>query len=245
MIRICPTLMVFIFAVSTGYAQHTAVEDRAIKAFDVQAEVNRISRFILSESRLDSIVNKALANSYEIKMAETLVDQDLEQLKISQKNWSNALTVGVNLFGYNITPSSVDPSATLTEVAVLNNAAVTLLISPYNLLTMNNRTKTVKKRLEMDYHALENTRRKVKMAITNKFLDYQKSLEAYILAENSVMLADEVKHLSDEFFKQGRLSPQEYNEVLQTVSANQRALLDAETTVMKYKLELEYLIGEK
>ena len=90
----------------------------------------------------------------------------------------------------------------------------------------------------------EDMRREIKIFITQKFLDYQSALEAYILNENNLMISNELKHVADQEFKRGLMSNTEYNQILGGVMENRMSLLETENTVMKLKFEIEILMKD-
>ncbi|MEM6523408.1 MAG: TolC family protein [Bacteroidota bacterium] len=208
--------------------------------FNASAELLQVQALLISETEMDTLVDKVLKSSYRLKMSEAEIASLNEEKKIESRSWMRSLTVGVNMFGYNVTPSSLEETST-TQLSVLSNASMTLLISPFELIGQKNRIKRAQYRVNQREMAMEDTRREIKIFIIKKFLDYQAALEAYILNENNLMISDELKHVADQDFKRGVISNAEYNQILGGVMQNRLNLLEAENTVMKLKFELEIL----
>ncbi len=211
--------------------------------FDASKELTQVQALLISEAEMDTLVDKVLKSSYKLKMSEAAIASLQEEKKIESRSWMRSLTVGVNMFGYNVTPSTLEESST-TQLSVLSNASVTLLISPFELIGQKNRIKRAQYRVARQEMVLENTRREIKIYVTNKFLDYQAALEAYILNENNLMISNELKHVADQDFKRGVISNSEYNLILAGVMQNRMNLLETENRVMKLKFELEILMKD-
>lgn len=212
-------------------------------SFDASKELQEIQALLISESEMDTIVSKVLKSSYQLKRTEEQIAGFEQEKKIAGKNWMRSFTVGVNMFGYNVVPSSLDNTNT-TQFSVLSNASVTLLISPYDLFTQKNRNKRAQYRINEQEMLYEDIRRNAKIYIINKFLDYQAALEAYILNENNLMISNELKHVADQEFKRGTISNAEYNQILAGVMRNRMDLLGSENAVMKLKFEIEILMKD-
>ena len=212
-------------------------------SFDALGELKQIQVLLLSESEMDSIVNKVLRSSYAIKMSKAEVASLREEAKMERRSWMRSFNVGVNMFGYNVTPSTLEGAGN-TQVSLLSNASLTLLISPYDLIGQKNRIRRANHRVAMYEMSMYDKRRSIKIQIINKFLEYQSSLEAYILNENNLMISEELKHVADENFKRGTISNLEYNKVLGGVMQNRLDLLNVETQVMKLKYEIELLMQD-
>ena len=211
--------------------------------FDASEELMEIQALLISESEMDTIVNKVLRSSYRLKGMTEQIAALNEQKKLESKNWMRSFTIGVNMFGYNVIPSSIDNTST-TQFSVLSNASVTLLINPYDLFGQKNQTKRAQHRVKQHEMMWEDMRREIKIFITQKFLDYQSALEAYILNENNLMISNELKHVADQEFKRGLMSNTEYNQILGGVMENRMSLLETENTVMKLKFEIEILMKD-
>ena len=209
--------------------------------FNASEELLQIQALLLSEAEMDTIVDLVLSASYRLKMADAEIASLNEEKKIESRSWMRSLTVGVNMFGYNVTPSTVEATST-TQLSVLSNASVTLLISPFELIGQKNRIKRAQYRVTKQELVMQDARREIKILIIKKFLNYQAALEAYILNENNLMISNELKHVADEDFKRGTISNTEYNQILAGVMQNRMNLLEAENTVMKLKFELEILM---
>ena len=192
---------------------------------------------------MDTIVDKVLKSSYKLRMANIEVASLQEEQKIESRSWMRSLTVGVNMFGYNVTPSTLEDAST-TQLSVLSNASMTLLINPFELIGQKNRMKRAKYRVAKQEMLLQDSRREIKVFIIKKFLDYQAALEAYILNENNLMISSELKYVADQDFKRGSISNAEYNQILSGVMQNRMNLLEAENIVMKLKFELEILMQD-
>lgn len=217
---------------------------------EYESEINapraleEIKALLLSESDMDSVVKRVIKNSYALKMAEAEYASLKEEVRIEGKSWMKSFTIGLNLFGYNVTPAQTEEVTGTTQVSVLSNAAVTLLISPYDLIGQKNRTKRARHRANMQEMSLYDKTRQVKIYIINKFLNYQAALESYILTENSMMLAEELKAIAEENFKRGSITTQEYNNALSGLMQSRMSLLEVENAVLKTKLEIEVLMGK-
>lgn len=212
-------------------------------SFDASEELKEIQALLISESEMDTIVSKVLKSSYQLKRTEEQISGFEQEKKIAGKNWMRSFTVGVNMFGYNVVPSSIENTNT-TQFSVLSNASVTLLISPYDLFTQKNRNKRAQYRINEQEMLYEDIRRNAKIYIIKKFLDYQAALEAYILNENNLMISNELKHVADQEFKRGTISNAEYNQILGGVMRNRMDLLGSENAVMKLKFEIEILMKD-
>ncbi|MBC6400768.1 MAG: TolC family protein [Ekhidna sp.] len=211
--------------------------------FNASEKLLQVQALLISETEMDTIVDKVLRSSYRLKMYDAEVASLNEEKKIESRSWMRSLTIGVNMFGYNVTPSTLEETST-TQLSVLSNASVTLLISPFELIGQKNRIKRAQYRVIKQEMVLEDSRREAKIFITKKFLDYQAALEAYILNENNLMISKELKHVADEEFKRGVISNTEYNQILGGVMQNRLNLLEAENAVMKLKFELEILMKD-
>ena len=212
-------------------------------SFNASEELLQVQALLISEAEMDTIVDKVLKSSYRLKMEDAEIASLNEEKKIESRSWMRSLTVGVNMFGYNVTPSSLEESST-TQLSVLSNASVTLLINPFELIGQKNRIKRAQYRVTRQQMVREDSRRDIKILVVKKFLDYQAALEAYILNENNLMISNELKHVADEDFKRGSISNTEYNQILSGVMQNRMNLLEAENTVMKLKFELEILMKD-
>jgi len=212
-------------------------------SFNALEELVQIQALLISEAEMDTIVDKVLKSSYSLKMSDAEIASLNEEKKIESRGWMRSLTVGVNMFGYNVTPSTLEENST-TQLSVLSNASVTLLISPFELIGQKNRIKRAQYRVNKQEMVRQNSRREIKIFIIKKFLDYQAALEAYILNENNLMISSELKHVADQDFKRGTITNTEYNQILSGVMQNRMNLLEAENTVMKLKFELEILMND-
>ena len=211
--------------------------------FDASQELQQLQRLLLSETNMDSIVSKVVENSYALKMTAAEVESLREEVKMEGKSWMRSFAVGVNLFGYNVTPSQAN-EANATQLSLLSNASVTLLISPYDIIGQKNRIKRARHRVAMQEMSLMDKRREVKIYIINKFLQYQEALEAYIINENNLLISEELKHVADEQFKKGIISNAAYNEILGGLMQNRLGMLKAESLAMKLKFEIELSMND-
>lgn len=211
--------------------------------FNATEELMEIQALLISESEMDTIVNKVLQSSYQLKRTEEQIAGLKEAKKLDSRTWMRSFTVGVNMFGYNVIPSTVDNSST-TQFSVLSNASVTLLINPYDIFGQKNRTRMAQHRVNEQQMLKEDIRRETKIFIVQKFLDYQAALESYILNENNLMISNELKHVADQEFKRGIISNADYNQILGRVMENRKDLLEAENIVMKLKYQIEILMED-
>ncbi|NQZ78832.1 MAG: TolC family protein [Ekhidna sp.] len=211
--------------------------------FNAPEELMQVQALLLSEAEMDTIVDKVLRSSYRIKMSDAEIASLREESKIIKRNWMRSLSVGVNLFGYNVTPANLNEGST-TQLSVLSNASVTLLLNPFELIGQRNRTQKALYQVTKQEMVMNDSRREIKIMVVKKFLDYQAALEAYILNENNLMISNELKHVADEDFKRGMISNAEYNQILAGVMQNRLNLLGAENAVMKLKFELELLMKD-
>jgi len=230
--------LIMFCALTTG-----AQESSSEFIFDASYELRQVQALLLSESDMDSVVNKVLASSYILKMSEAEISSLVEEAKMEKRSWMRSFTVGVNMFGYNVTPSSLEGTST-TQVSVLSNAAMTLLISPYDLIGQKNRIRRAKHRVNMHEMSMQDKRREIKISIIKLFLDYQAALESYIINENNLMISEELKHVADEEFKRGTTSNADYNKVLAGVMQSRLSLLEAENSAMKLKFQIELLMRD-
>ncbi len=212
--------------------------------FDASKELLQIQSLLISEAEMDTIVNKVLRSSYTLRMADAQIAALNEEVKIERKSWMKSFSVGINLFGFSVTPSSIEGASNTTQVSVLSNAAVTLLVNPFEFMSQKNRMKKAKYTMTQQQMAMSNARREIKIFIVKKFLDYQAALESYILSENNLMISNELKHVADEDFKRGAISNAEYNQILAGVMQNRQNLLQTENVVIKLKYELEILMND-
>jgi len=212
-------------------------------SFNASEELLQVQALLISEAEMDTIVSKVLKSSYRLKMADAEIASLNEERKIESRSWMRSLTVGINMFGYNVTPSTREETSS-TQLSVLSNASVTLLISPFEMIGQKNRIKRAQYRVAKQEMILQDSQREIKIFIIKKFLNYQAALEAYILNENNLMISSELKHVADQDFKRGAISNSEYNQILTGVMQNRMNLLEAENTVMKLKFELEILMKD-
>lgn len=234
------SLRTFTFICAIGFATSLEAQE---PAFDASEELIQVQALLISEAEMDTIVDKVLKSSYRLKMAAIEIASLNEEKRIESRSWMRSLTVGVNMFGYNVTPSTVEETST-TQLSVLSNASMTLLISPFELIGQKNRMKLAQFRVSRHEMILQDSRRKIKIMVIQKFLDYQAALEAYIFSENNLMISSELKYVADQDFKRGAISNAEYNQILSGVMQNRLNLLQAENTVMKLKFELEILMND-
>jgi len=211
-------------------------------SFDASGELTQIQALLISEADMDSVISNVLKSSYALKMYGTEVAAADEEVKMERRSWMRSLTVGVNMFGYNVLPSAENRPST-TQLSVLSNASMTLLINPFDLMGQKNRMKAARYRVARQEYIMENARRDIAIIVTQKFLDYQAALEAYILNENNLMISEELKHVADKSFKRGAISNAEYNQILSSVMQNRMNLLQSENAVLKLKFELERLMN--
>ena len=211
--------------------------------FNAPEELMQVQALLLSEAEMDTIVDKVLRSSYRNKMSDAEIASLREESKIIKRNWMRSLSVGVNLFGYNVTPANLNEGST-TQLSVLSNASVPLLLNPFELIGQRNRTQKALYQVTKQEMVMNDSRREIKIMVVKKFLDYQAALEAYILNENNLMISNELKHVADEDFKRGMISNAEYNQILAGVMQNRLNLLGAENAVMKLKFELELLMKD-
>lgn len=210
---------------------------------DPKAELMQIKTMLLSESNLDSIVERVINKSYDLMSSKSKIAAVDEEVKLEKKSWMRSFTLGVNLLGYNLTPAQAEQGS-VTQLSMMSNAQATLLISPYDLLSRRNRIERARHMRSMYVHDLDNKRRELKIFIVKKFLSYQEALETFIICENNLMISEEIKQLADDRFRQARISTEEYNLAISSVMKYRTDLLKAESAAMKYKYELEILMSE-
>lgn len=246
-------IFIILFAVGASLASYRSdaqyvdslwmIQQNEKKAM-AEASLEQIKTLLLKESNIDSIVDKVVASSNLLAQTEAKIIQSEEQVKMEGKSWMRSLTVGVNLLGYNVNQIQ-GTDATSIQMSALSNANLTLFINPYEIFSRKNRIKFANQEVEKQRQVYFNQRREIKIYITRKFIEYQAALESYILSENDLLIADEAKHLSDELFKQGRISNQEYNMALGAVNKRKQELLKAESLATRLKMEIEYFIAEE
>jgi len=210
----------------------------------VEDALDQIRKFLLSETSLDSITDKVLKNSHQLNLSYARVAQAEENSRIESKSWMRSFTVGINLFGYSVVPATLDQESQAIQTSSLSNASVTLLLSPFDILTRHNRIKVARQEIEAQRRSMLDLRRQTKLFVTMKFLEYQEALETYVIQENNFMIAEEAKHIADVQFKQGRIDNEGYNKAVAGVLKYRADLLKAEGKVLKLKYELEILMTE-
>ena len=211
---------------------------------NAQQELAGIKALLLDINHIDTIIEKALANSYTLKLDEARIKQQHHAIKQERKSWSRSFRFGVNFFNISTNPSPADGNVSVTQASVLSNVGLTLGINPEDFINRKSRIRVAEQELEvrsMDFHR---DRRQLEAFVIGKFLDYQQALEIFIIRENNLMISEENKLVADEQFRQGRISSQDYNKMLGDLMLKQEALVRAETSVMKLKKEIELIISE-
>jgi outer membrane protein TolC len=222
----------------------TTIESRAA-SFDVKAELEMIQKLIINEVNLDSLIERAYANSAQLAQSQTIVDQQEQLLRVEQKSWMRSLQFGVNFFNISTRPSGTVAGAAVTHAPVLSNIGLSLSVNPADIFSRNNRIKVAAQEVEVTKLELEKDKLELKVYITRKFLEYQEALELYILRENSLMIAEENLVMANEKFKQGRMQSATYNVIMEDLMLKKQGLIKAETQVLLRKSELEIFTGIK
>lgn len=206
-----------------------------------QQEIASIQALLLDVTNIDSIVDKALANSYTLQLDEARVKQQQYAIRQERNSWSRSFRFGVNFFNVSTAPSTTDGSVSVTQASVLSNIGLTLGINPEDFVNRKSRIRVAEQELEIRQYDLSRDRRQLESFVIGKFLEYQQALEIFIIRENSLMISEENKLVADEQFRQGRINSQSYNKMLGDLMLKQEALVRAETTVMKLKREIEVI----
>lgn len=208
-----------------------------------QQELETIQALLLDVTNIDSIVEKALANSYTLQLDEARVKQQQYSIKQERNSWSRSFRFGVNFFNISTVPSANDGNVSVTQASVLSNIGLTLGVNPEDFINRKSRIRVAEQELEVRKLDLHRDRRDIESFVIGKFLEYQQALEVFIIRENNLMISEENKLVADEQFRQGRISTLEYNKLLGDLMLKQEALVRAETIVMKLKKEIELIIS--
>lgn len=207
-------------------------------------ELAGIKALLLNIHSIDSIVERALAHSYTLKLDRARIRQQQYAIKQERNSWSRSFRFGVNFFNISTTPSPSDGSVSVTQASVLSNIGLTLGINPEDFINRKSRIKVAEQELEVRSMDLRRDRRELEAFVIGKFLEYQQALEIYIVRENNLMISEENKLVADEQFRQGRISTHAYNKMLGDLMLKQEALIRAETAVMKLKREIEIITSD-
>ncbi len=220
----------------------TGIQDTS--SLNPQQELENIELLLLDVTNIDSIVEKALTNSYTLQLDEAKIKQQQYTIKQERNGWSRSFRFGVNFFNISTVPSASDGNASVTQASLLSNVGLTLGLNPEDFINRKNRIRVAEQELKVRQMDMQRDRRALESFIIGKFLEYQQALEIFIIRENNLMISEENKLVADEQFRQGRISTLAYNKMLGDLMLKQEALVRTETTVMKLKREIELIISE-
>jgi len=195
---------------------------------DYQYEKQLIQILLQDEHALDSIVDRALNNSYTLKSLQAEVTQKQEALAQSKRSWLSSFIVGVNVFSQS-TAFDETTQTSVTTAGFLPNMGVSLNVNPEKLVNLKSNARIARQDIIRAENAMKEQRRALRVFIVGKYYEYMEALNVLELRYNTYETQRESQLQAQQKFKRGEAT---YEEVLLA----QNGLINAEESLMKAEI---------
>lgn len=202
---------------------------------DVAAERKLIEDILQNEEHLDSLVNRALQNSYWIKGFEAELAQQHENVKQEKNRWVSTFRMGVNFFSINTQVNSNNES--VTTAGLLPQLGLTLSIDPERFISRSSYIREAKYNVTRAENQVQHQHRQIRLEIVQLFYQYMETLGILELRQIAQQTQQEQCTLIEAKFKRGE-------EQMEAVLLNQNALLMTSEAVIKAQLQIRKLKQE-
>lgn len=213
----------------------TAARVMAQAVTNVVAERKLIEDILQNEAQLDSLVNRALQNSYWIKGFEAELAQQHENVKQEKNRWVSTFRMGVNFFSINTQVNSNNES--VTTAGFLPQVGLTLSIDPERFISRSSYIREAKYNVTRAENQVQHQRKQIRLEIVQLFYQYMETLGILELRQIAQQTQQEQCTLIEAKFKRGE-------EQMEAVLLNQNALLMTSEAVIKAQLQIRKIKQE-
>ena len=202
---------------------------------DPAQEKKLIESLLTNEAQLDSLVARALQNSYWIQGFEAELAQQHENVLQEKKRWVSSFRMGVNFFSLNTQVNSNNES--VTTAGILPQLGLTLSIDPERFISRSSYIREAKLQVTRAHNQVLHQRRQLRVEIVQLFYHYLETLGLLELRLQAQQTQQEQCTLIEAKFKKGE-------EQLEAVLLNQNALVLTNEAVLKAQLQVRKLKRE-
>lgn len=193
----------------------------------VVSERDWVMSVLSDQDALDTLVEKALTNSYWLKSYEGELAQQYENVKQEKNKWLSTFRFGINFFSINTTVNEQNQS--VTTAGLFPTVGLNLTVDPEKFINRGSYVREAQYNVTRAENQLLHQRKQIRTEITRLFYQYLEALGIQELREAANQTQKEQCVLVEERFKKGE-------ETMETVLLNQNALLLTEEAVLKSKI---------
>jgi outer membrane protein TolC len=201
-------------------------------AVDTAAEKKLIEALLQNESLMDSLINRALMNSYWIKGFEAELAQQYENVTQEKNRWVSTFRMGINFFSVNTQVNANNES--VTTAGILPQLGLTLSIDPERFISRKSYIREAQYNVTRAQQQVQHQRRQIRLELVQLFYQYLEMLGVLELRQTAQQTQQEQCILMEEKFKRGE-------EQMEAVLLNQNALLLTNESVIKAQLQTRKL----
>lgn len=209
----------------------------AQEQFDYQLEKQLVDILLKDHKALDSLVDNALSNSYQLDAMNTEILQKHELTKQEKRGWLSSFQMGINFFNTNTTYDEYNRAT--TTASVLSNVGLSISINPERLINLGSRVKVAEYEIERVSRTQNEQRRILRNFIAGKYYDYIEALNVIEIRSNALQTQRERLELATLQFTKGEAETDELMIIENGLLNLEEAFLKSKIFAMKLKSEIE------
>ncbi|MEQ9297556.1 MAG: TolC family protein [Cyclobacteriaceae bacterium] len=209
----------------------------AQEQFDYQLEKQLVDILLEDHKALDSLVDNALSNSYQLDAMNAEILQKHELTKQEKRSWLSSFQMGINFFNTNTTYDEYNRAT--TTASVLSNVGLSISINPERLINLGSRVKVAEYEIERVSRTQNEQRRILRNFIAGKYYDYIEALNVIEIRSNALQTQRERLELATLQFTKGEAETDELMLIENGLLSLEEAFLKSKIFAMKLKSEIE------
>jgi len=208
---------------------------------EVRQEREMIEALLINESKLDSLADQSINNSYWLKTFDGELQQQYENLKQEKNKWLSTFRFGLTFFSLNTSVNEQNQS--VTTAGVLPTLGLSLGIDPEKFINRRSYIREARFNIVRAENQLKHQRRQIKVELTKLFYHYLEALGVLELRLVANQTQREQCAVVEEKFKRGQ-QPMESMLLAQNAYVlTKEALLKSQLQVRQLQRELMLLTG--
>lgn len=189
----------------------------------------------------EKLVRLAWVNNPTNKAIQANVAIAEDNVTIARWSWLDRIVIAGNVNEFTLAGSSNEQVAARAQFFPRYNIGVSL--SPGMLVQIPAKTRQAKESLTIAQYNVNEQKLQTRKLVLQLYQDYLLTKQIFEMETKMQESATSGFQIQEERFKRGQITLEEYNESAAAYVGQQRQRLQAESTYIKAKLELESLIG--
>ncbi|GAA4840546.1 TolC family protein [Algivirga pacifica] len=212
-----------------------------VTLFTFNAQAQDWKTFVEKDTEVDSLLMKAIANEPGLQMLEEERKKSEHNVRMMKKSWLQGFNFGIQIYSrqtnFGSSESGFQPDYSPA-------VGVNVGVSPYTLITANNKTKMAEAEYVQVELQKEERIRQLRKEIEVLWVDYKSYVTVLRDKTASYESIKQNLYLTRERYKKGDASDIELGQAEELEEKARQELMQLQAIVLKYQAELNVLVGE-